>query len=216
MIFSRYDVAVVCGPLLAATLFCGGCVVHGAAVAPERFCPGGSHPNSNVLLCENFEDDDFQDRWDIGGHQGTWPVSQFVLCTDGTFGFKGGCAAWTNGLVFDNEWGFYGYDGRRRFPPQSEFYVRWYQYTSNPYAWGTLEDKSVLIHDRENTITAYVGSSRNDLPTVRDSGPGMPYIANYQDVDRAETGGASTKVNRFQNQGRNITLQLGTCTSSSG
>jgi len=207
---SRYAVAVVSGPLLAAALWCGGCVVRGAAVAPERFCPGGSSPDPNVLLCENFEDDDVRARWDIGDHNGMLSVSQFRLCTGDTFGFNDRCAAWSNRLIFDHEWGFYGHDARRAFPPQSEFYVRWYQYTSNPYAWGTLEDKSVLLHDRENTITAYVGSSRNDLPTVRDSGPGMPYIANYQDVDRVETGGVYTKVNRFQNQRRNITLQPGT------
>src|SRR6185503_8570183 len=158
---SRYGVAIASGPLLAATLLCGGCVVRGAAVAPERFCPGGSSPDPNVLLCENFEDDGVRARWDIGDHNGMLSVSQFRLCTDDTAGFNDRCAAWSNRLIFDHEWGFYGHDARRPFPPQSEFYVRWYQYTSNPYAWGTLEDKSVLLHDRENTITAYVGSSRN-------------------------------------------------------
>jgi len=132
-----------------------------------------------------------------------------VQCTQDRFGFHDRCAAWSNRLVFDQEWGFYGYDARRPFPPQSEFYVRWYQYISNPYVWGTLEDKSVLLHDQENTITAYVGTNRNHLPVVRDSGPGMPYIANYQDVDTPETGGRYTLVNRFQNQQRNITLQPG-------
>jgi hypothetical protein len=132
-----------------------------------------------------------------------------VMCKEENFGFHDHCAAWSNQLVFDNEWGFYGFDGRREFPPQSEFYVRWYQYISDPYHWGSLEDKSVLLHDQENTLVAYVGTSRNQLPTVRDSGPGMPFIANYQDVDRPETGGQYTKVNRFQNQARNITLQPG-------
>ena len=198
------------GALLAVTMMIGGCVARGAAALPEPFCPGGSSPNSSVLICENFEDGDFQHRWDIGDHRGMLAVSQFVMCTDDKFGFNDRCAAWSNRLIFDHEWGFYGYDARRKFPPQSEFYVRWYQSSSNPYVWGTLEDKSFLIHDQQNTITAYVGSNRDDLPTVRDSGPGMPYIANYQDIDRAETAGLYTKVNRFQNQGRNITLQPGT------
>ena len=215
MRWSRDGVAIVSGPLLAATLWCGGCVVRGAAVAPERMCPGGSSPNPNVLMCENFEDDDFKARWDIGNHNGMLSASQFVLCTDDKFGFNDRCAAWSNRLIFDHEWGFWGYDARRKFPPQSEFYVRWYQSNSTPYVWGTLEDKSFLIHDRENTITAYVGSNRDDLPAVRDSGPGMPYIANYQDIDRAETAGLYTKVNRFQNQGRNLTLQPARGTSSS-
>jgi hypothetical protein len=196
--------------LLAAAALSAGCTVRGAVVPPEPFCPGGASPNPNVVLCESFEDDGIQKRWDIGGHQGVWPVSQFAQCTDGGFGFHDRCAAWSNRLVFDQEWGFYGYDGRRPFPPQSEFYVRWYQYISDPYTWGTLEDKSVLLHDPENTITAYVGTNRNHLPVVRDSGPGMPYIANYQDVDTPETGGRYTMVNRFQNQKRNITLQPGT------
>ncbi len=195
--------------LFAATVLTAGCSMRGATVPPEPFCPGGVSPNPNVVLCEGFEDDGVQKRWDIGGHQGVWPVSQFVLCTQDRFGFHDRCAAWSNRLVFDQEWGFYGYDARRTFPPQSEFYVRWYQYISNPYVWGTLEDKSVLLHDQENTITAYVGTNRNHLPVVRDSGPGMPYIANYQDVDTPETGGRYTLVNRFQNQQRNITLQPG-------
>ena len=194
---------------VALAVLTAGCSVRGATVPPERFCPGGASPNPDVVLCEGFEDDGVQRRWDIGGHQGVWPVSQFVQCTQDRFGFHDRCAAWSNRLVFDQEWGFYGYDARRPFPPQSEFYVRWYQYISNPYVWGTLEDKSVLLHDQENTITAYVGTNRNHLPVVRDSGPGMPYIANYQDVDTPETGGRYTLVNRFQNQQRNITLQPG-------
>jgi len=194
---------------VALAVLTAGCSVRGATVPPEAFCPGGAHPNPDVVLCEGFEDEGFQQRWDIGGHQGVWPVSQFVQCTEDRFGFHDRCAAWSNRLVFDQEWGFYGYDGRRPFPPQSEFYVRWYQYISNPYVWGTLEDKSVLLHDQDNIITAYVGTNRNHLPVVRDSGPGMPYIANYQDVDTPETGGRYTLVNRFQNQQRNITLQPG-------
>jgi len=194
---------------VALAVLTAGCSVRGATVPPEAFCPGGAHPNPDVVLCEGFEDEGFQQRWDIGGHQGVWPVSQFVQCTEDRFGFHDRCAAWSNRLVFDQEWGFYGYDGRRPFPPQSEFYVRWYQYISNPFVWGTLEDKSVLLHDQDNIITAYVGTNRNHLPVVRDSGPGMPYIANYQDVDTPETGGRYTLVNRFQNQQRNITLQPG-------
>ena len=119
------------------------------------------------------------------------------------------CAAWSNRLVFDRHWGFYGYDARRSFPARPEFYVRWYQFISSPFAWGTLEDKSVILHDSANSITAYVATNRNQGPAVADSGPGMPFVANYQDLDMPETGGQYTKVNRFQNQGRNITLQPG-------
>jgi len=188
-----------------AALAAGGCVARGAPAVDS----GCDKSNGDLLLCDDFEDGGFQSRWDIGGHQGTWPRSQFVLCTNNAFGFHDRCAAWSNQLVFDHEWGFYGYDARRGFAPQSEFYVRWYQYISDPYTWGTLEDKSVLIHDPGNTITTYVATNRNHLPVVQDSGPGMPYVANYQDVDWSETGGQSTKVNRFQNQRHNITLQPG-------
>ena len=194
-----------CAWIAIAALGIGGCVARGAP-AVESGC---DKSNRDLLLCDDFEDGGFQSRWDIGGHQGTWPRSEFVLCSNSSFGFHDRCAAWSNQLVFDHEWGFYGYDARRMFAPQSEFYVRWYQFISDPYTWGTLEDKSVLIHDPGNTITAYVATNRNHLPVERDSGPGMPYVANYQDVDWSETGGQSTKVNRFQNQHHNITLQPG-------
>ena len=177
--------------------------------APTLLSCSGPERGPDVILCEDFEDPDFQSRWDIGGHQGRWPLDQFVRCTSGSFGFHSKCAAWSNYLIFDNEWGFYGYDARRQFPRQYEFYVRWYQYISDPYQWGSLEDKSVFVHDETNTLVAYVGTNRNHLPVVPDSGPGMPFVANYQDVDRDETGGTFEKVNRFQNQGRNITLQPG-------
>jgi hypothetical protein len=170
-------------------------------------CPGEG--SSDLLLCEDFEDGNFQARWDIGGHNGIWPLSQFVLCNNDDFGFQDRCAAWSNHLVFDREWGFYGYDARRAFAPQPQLYVRWYQYVSQPYTWGTLEDKSVLLHDRANTITAYVGTSRDHRPVEANSGPGRPFVANYQDVDWPETGNRYTRVNRFQNQGQNVTIEPG-------
>jgi hypothetical protein len=164
--------------------------------------------NPAIIMCDDFEAPGFERRWDIGGHQGVFPISEFVTCGGGV-GFGDRCAAWSNRLSFDREWGFYGYDGRSAFPAQPEFYVRWYQYISSPYAWGPLEDKSVMLHDADNSITAYVATNRNHRPVVRDSGPGMPYVANYQDVDVDETSGRYTMVNRFQNQRRNVTLQPG-------
>jgi len=180
-----------------------------AAAAVEEFCPGGAKPSPNVILCDDFEDHRFESQWDIGSNRHTWPPSDFVQCADDNFGFGSRCAAWTNKLVFDDAWGFYGYDARRSFPPQSELYVRWYQYISNPYTWGSLEDKSVILHDQANTISAYVATSRNHRPDERHSGPGMPFIANYQDLDWSETGGRYTTINRFQNKDRDITLQPG-------
>jgi hypothetical protein len=201
---------VLVGALIA---FTGMVAVAWVAAPPsavaESFCPAGRAPSSDVLLCEDFEDGAFQARWDIGSHFERWPNSQFVLCSNGSFGFKSGCAAWSNQLIFDNAWGFWGYDARKTFPAQPEFYIRWYQYISDPYLWGTLEDKAVMVHDSVNAITAYVGTSRNQLPVESNSGPGVPFVANYQDLDWPETGGQFTRVNRFQNQGRNITLQPG-------
>lgn len=197
---------VVCASLalvavLAFTAFSGS-----AAPVEMKSC-GADRERAGVILCDDFEDGGFQARWDIGGHQGRWPIDEFVRCTE--FGFRSRCAAWSNALSFDHEWGFYGYDARRPFPPQPAFYIRWYQYISDPFNWGPLEDKSVMIHDASNSLVAYVGTSRNHLPVVKDSGPGMPFVANYQDVDTPETGGQYTKVNRFQNQHRNLTLEPG-------
>ena len=179
----------------------------------EPGCPRDLAANPAVVVCEDFEEGSFLERWVVGSNTNRWPESEFVTCAPGS-GFKDGCAAWSNYLIFDRAWGFWGYDAWRRFPPQDEFYVRWYQYVSDPYAWGTLEDKSVLLHDPVGwdepvTITAYVGTNRDHLPVEPNSGPGIPFVANYQDLDYPETGGEYTKVNRFQNQGRNIALESG-------
>ncbi len=177
--------------------------------AIETGCPGDVPSNPDILLCDDFADSTSLTSWDVGSPGShPWQNARFVLCGEG-FGFKDRCAAWSNQLVFDGSWGFRGYDARRRFLPESEFYVRWYQYMSDGYAWGSLEDKSLLLHDQSDSITAYVGTSRNHLPVVPDSGPGMPFLANYQDPDWSETGGQYTRINRFQNQGNNITLQAG-------
>src|SRR5262245_54806397 len=77
-----------------------------------------------VLFCDDFEDAEIQPGWDIGGHQGRWPVSDFVQCGEAGVGFHSHCAAWSNFLTFDHEWGYYGYDARHAFPPRPEFYVR--------------------------------------------------------------------------------------------
>ena len=153
---------------------------------------------ANVLMCDDFESAGFEARWDIGGHQGLWPIGDFVRC-GGNFGFRDRCAAWSNKLSFDREWGFYGYDAKARFESAPELYVRWYQFVSDPYDWGSLEDKSVMLHDADYQLTAYVATSRNHRPVEKNSGPGMPFVANYQDAD----------VNRFQNQKRNLTLAPG-------
>lgn len=175
--------------------------------AGEAMCEAGSSPNADVLLCEDFNGG-VETRWNIGSRGNTWDPSQFALCADG-FGFGDRCAAWSNYLLFDHAWGFWGFDARRVFTPQSEFYVRWYQYISDPFAWGTLETKSVILHDRAESIVAILGTNRNHLPVEPNSGPGLPFVANYQDLDWKETGGQFTRVNRFQNQGRNIALTPG-------
>ncbi|HKN56845.1 MAG TPA: hypothetical protein VJX66_30435 [Amycolatopsis sp.] len=204
MRFRASDVLAV-GVLLiaAAVLFRGHLLRATGSVAP--LC---ARAEPNVILCEDFESG-AAPGWEVGSNRGHWPSSQFVLCTNDSFGFHDRCAAWSNALAFDTAWGFYGHDARRAFPAQSEFYVRWYQYVSDPYVWGTLEDKSVMLHDAAQTLTVYVGTSRNQLPQDRDSGPGRPFVANYQDLDWRDSGGQSTKVNRFQNQGHNLTLQPG-------
>jgi hypothetical protein len=74
---------------------------------------------------------------------------------------------------------------------------------------GALEDKAVPLHDQAETILAYVATNRDHRPSERDSGPGMPFVDNNQDLDWPETGGRFTHVNRFQNQGKNISLVPG-------
>jgi hypothetical protein len=204
---SRY--AIAGASVFVTALLCAGFFMRRApAVAPEPFCPGGSHPDANVLACDGFEAG-VTDDWIVSSGAKPWAPRGFVQCRDDGFGYQDRCAAWSNHLVHDTGWGFSGYDGWLSLPLQPEYYIRWYQYISNPYAWGTLEDKSVMLNDEAKTIFAYVATSRNQLPEVRDSGPGMPYVANYQDVVWDETGGQYARVNRFQNLRRNITLQPG-------
>lgn len=192
--------------LLAIALPFGGSLSIAQGVEPT--CTAAGRTDSDILLCDDFDDGSFLSSWNINSHFDVWPVSDFVRCGH-DFGFHSRCAAWSNFLIFDTYWGYWGYDAWRAFPPQDEFYVRWYQYISDPFVWGTLEDKSVLLHDPVGSITAYVATNRNHLPVEPNSGPGMPFVANYQDLDWADTNGRYTLVNRFQNQGDNITLERG-------
>jgi hypothetical protein len=184
-------------------------LLRSAPAPAAAFCPGGDQADPAVILCDDFEDPASLLLWEIDSNKNAWRRTQFVQCTDERFGFGDRCAAWTNRLVFDGEWGYYGYDARRSFVPQSEFYVRWYQWISEQYHWGTLEDKSVILHDHARSISAYVATSRNQQPEIANSGPGVPFVANYQDLDWRDTDGQFTNVNRFQNQGRDLTLERG-------
>jgi hypothetical protein len=177
--------------------------------APEAICPGGSAADANVLWCENFQKGDYLSRWIIGSNNDQWPSSDFVKNTN--FGYNDSSAAWTNNLVFDHYWGYFGFDASDYFPPQSEFYIRFYQYVSNPYTWGSLEDKSVLLHDVSRSLDMYIATSRSgdDGCDGTSGSMGKPAFANYQDRDWPELGGQCTKVNRYQNQGNDITLQPG-------
>src|SRR5262245_57317254 len=201
MRISSFPIAIVGIAALAIAAWFAG-VFPLPMWAGESSCETGRSRSADVLLCEDFNGL-VQAKWDIGSRGASWRPSRFAVCRAG-FGFGDRCAAWSNYLLFDHEWGFYGYDARRIFPARSELYIRWYQYVSNPFVWGTLEDKSVMLHDRAETIVAYVGTNRNHLPTEQNSGPGLPFVANYQDVDWPETNGQFERVNWFQNQNRNI------------
>jgi hypothetical protein len=203
---SRYLIAVFSVSALVIAVWFASARPTGFA-ADDVSCRTGTRTKANVILCEDFTGD-VEGRWNIGSRGNSWRPADFALCRE-HFGFGDGCAGWSNYLLFDTEWGFYGYDARRTFSPQSELYVRWYQYISEPFTWGTLEDKSVLLHDRAETLMAYVGTNRNHLPAERNSGPGLPFVANYQDLDWKETDGKFERVNRFQNQGNNIALKPG-------
>src|SRR5439155_13201298 len=165
-----------------------------SALAVEPFCPGGSNPNPSVVWCDDFEAANDYLNWDIGYNGSQFGPADFVQCT--AFGFNSNCASWTADLQWDRQWGYYGFDARplQRLsfsnPGSNDFYIRWYQYISNPYTWGTLEDKSVLIHDQNETLLAYVGTNRTDGSSSCyasiSAGAGMPFVANYQDLDYPE------------------------------
>jgi hypothetical protein len=193
--------------IAAIVVAAAGFAIDQPSSIPER-SNACSADDPALLMCDDFADSASLEQWDIGSHSRRWSPQDFVRCEPG-FGYGDDCAAWSNRLIFDRSWGFWGYDARRVFLPRSELYVRWYQYIPDPYEWGTLEDKSVLLHDPANTITTLVGTNRNHLPSEPNSGPGLPFIANYQDLDWSEMAGDSTRVNRFQNQDRNIALQPG-------
>jgi len=195
--------------IVAGGVLVRGHFAHGGVPFVAPSCPAELRNDPDVLFCDDFEDSSFQSRWDVTSRGNRWAHEDFIQCSDHTFGFRSGCAAWTNNLVFDGSWGYWGYSAKTLFPPASEFHVRWYQYISNPFVWGSLEDKSLIARDQAETIIAYVGTSRNHRPVEANSGPGMPFVANYQDFDWDDTGRQYSKVNRFQNQGHNITLEPG-------
>src|SRR5229473_2394946 len=57
----RSDVNILlAAPMLALTTLLGSCTLRGAPVDLETFCPGGSSPDPDVVMCENFEDGDFK------------------------------------------------------------------------------------------------------------------------------------------------------------
>jgi len=201
--------------LNVAIAFAGALLALEPQAPPSAFTPErvlrceGADLTPHVVFCDDFEQNDFQGRWDIGSQGGgRWPRADFVKC-ENDFGFESRCSSWSNALLFDREWGYYGYDARHSFPDLDEFYVRWYQYISDPFEWGTLEDKSVLLHDKGNSLMTYVSTSRTQLPDYPGSGPGVPHIANYQDIDTPETMNRYTMINRFQNKGRKLSLKPG-------
>src|SRR5439155_8738822 len=117
--------------VLGTVLLIGAGLVAGMPSGRAQNAGECSNPQPGWVLCEDFEQGDFLTNWGIESNLGTWPRDQFVRCD--SFGFGGSCAAWSNNLVSDNFGGYYGYDARRPFPPQSELYIRWYKYISNPY-----------------------------------------------------------------------------------
>ena len=132
----------------------------------------------------DFEQGDFLTNWGIESNLGTWPRDQFVRCD--SFGFGGSCAAWSNNLVSDNFGGYYGYDARRPFPPQSELYIRWYKYISNPYQWGSYQDDDLLLYDPGNSIAMYVTVNQADDGGCDGThgGTANPAVINYQDLNQ--------------------------------
>jgi hypothetical protein len=135
-------------------LLIGACLVLDsvqALSAPEPKCPGGSNPDPNWVFCEGF-DNPPSGGW---GHSDYYaPTYRWIQCDNNAFGFQSPCAGWTGyPWGFDGVFGYDGNGGRKQFSTTglTDFYVRWYDYISNPFVPGKVGNKSVLINEDANT-----------------------------------------------------------------
>lgn len=67
--------------LLAIALPFGGSLSIAQGVEPT--CAAAGRMDSDILLCDDFDDGSFLQHWDIGSNLGTWPNSNFVMCGRG-------------------------------------------------------------------------------------------------------------------------------------
>ena len=134
--------------------------------APARTRMSSCVKGSRTMMCT--------DRWDIGrppGHPG--PCLNSCSAPRTRFGFHDRCAAWSNRLIFDHEWGFYGYDARRHVPAAVRvlrpLVPVHFESVRLGHARGQVRAAS---RSRRTPSPPTSGRTGTHLPVVRDSGPG--------------------------------------------
>lgn len=89
--------------------------------ALEPKCPGGSSPDPNWLFCEDFENWN-NHGWEVGSNGNKLSNGDFIRSDKKIHGNYG---AWSGQLLFDGEWGTWGYQAElNAFTEQSEMYIR--------------------------------------------------------------------------------------------
>ncbi len=166
--------------------------------AVEPFCPGGSSPDSNVVMCDDFEDGTWLDNWSASpGYSPEY--SEAVKCDSSNFGYQDKCAAYSGILHFDGAWGYDNHFGSHGLGGEyDELYLRMYIYFSSPYTWGDTSDKGIYFR-------TYEGNNADVIPNIKieysRDGIGKPNLESPAFL----TG----QHNKPQNQGNDITFQSG-------
>mgnify|MGYP001572364052 CR=1 FL=1 len=183
--------------------------------AVESFCPTGSNPDANVVLCEDFESKTvFLSKgnptgWDnvsefCCNHGGGIPpppseATEVVACGSianawGTFwpgitGFNSSCAAWNEFTPADGS----GHYADHSIPAATEYYFRWYSYLSDPFTRGNIQDKMFRVRSNEKT-------SDNQVFCVS----WMAIASKFGNTKPSFQDFAGGDVDYYQNQGNDI------------
>lgn len=155
----------------------------------EKICPGGSTPDPNIIWCDDFEDGDWTDTWDVNNYQ----PQNGVEC--GNRGYKDNCCL-CSGLFGgpDANGGYSARTGSYWFwGNHSEIYFRWYTRVSDPFIWGN-DESNMTFHDGPSGMV-----NLNKWGTLK---PMIQVAAN-------DTAYGHSGANLYQNQGNDITLIAG-------
>jgi hypothetical protein len=214
----RVSVSVLALGILVIAVVTGWFIgwIHGSSVSSvaveEPICPGGSNPDPNVIVCEDFETGTGLTTWssspwccDTDGNGFVRPSERdFVIC--GSQGFRSNCAAWTDAYKFGQHY------AQRSIVRTGfeEIHARWYAYLSDPFRWDPTGDKNFMLRDSAGgTFNPYVLTSL--------WGTGKPHIIVYNNSATpcvsqstpSPNGEYMACVNRTQNMGNDLVLQPG-------